>query len=129
MSSERGKQMSRRVKNEIEVDHNHDGIDRRGFLKCMAWAGTGTLCVMQGGVLKSFALNRESDPGAAAAKGELSFVQISDSHMGFNKPANTDVAGTFQAAVDKINGFSTPPEVLVHPRAITHPSQPQGVGQ
>src|ERR1700729_2835463 len=100
--------------NIIKENLNSDGIDRRGFLKCMAWAGAGTLCVMEGGVLKSFALNRGSDPGAAAAKGELSFVQISDSHMGFNKPANTDVLGTFQAAVDKINGLSTPPEFLLH---------------
>jgi hypothetical protein len=35
------------------LDHNHDGIDRRGFLRCMAWAGTGALCVLEGGVLKS----------------------------------------------------------------------------
>src|SRR5450631_583029 len=64
-------------KDEILHDHNHDGIDRRGFLKCMAWAGTGALCVMQGGVLKSYSL---SDPSHAkkAAAGDLSFVQISD---------------------------------------------------
>jgi 3',5'-cyclic-AMP phosphodiesterase len=117
--------MTKNTKDEILYDHNHDGIDRRGFLKCMAWAGTGTLCVMQGGVLKSFALDRGSDPGAAAAKGELSFVQISDSHMGFNKPANTDVAGTFQAAVDKINGLSTPPEFLLHTGDISHLSKPE----
>jgi 3',5'-cyclic-AMP phosphodiesterase len=117
--------MTKNTKDEILYDHNHDGIDRRGFLKCMAWAGTGTLCVMQGGVLKSFALDRGSDPRAAAAKGELSFVQISDSHMGFNKPANTDVAGTFQAAVDKINGLSTPPEFLLHTGDISHLSKPE----
>jgi 3',5'-cyclic-AMP phosphodiesterase len=117
--------MTKNTKDEILYDHNHDGIDRRGFLKCMAWAGTGTLCVMQGGVLKSIALDRGSDPGAAAAKGELSFVQISDSHMGFNKPANTDVAGTFQAAVDKINGLSTPPEFLLHTGDISHLSKPE----
>jgi predicted MPP superfamily phosphohydrolase len=112
-------------KDEILHDHNHDGIDRRGFLKCMAWAGTGTLCVMQGGVLKSFALDRTSDPGGAAAKGELSFVQISDSHMGFNKPANTDVAATFQAAIDKVNGLATPPEFLLHTGDISHLSKPE----
>ena len=50
--------MARRKTNEIVVDHNHDGIDRRGFLKCMAWAGTGTLCVMKGGVLNSYGLSR-----------------------------------------------------------------------
>src|SRR6202158_68376 len=98
--------MTKKVKDEILHDHNNDGVDRRGFLKCMAWAGTGALCVMQGGVLKSYSLSRLSDLGAsAAATGELSFVQISDSHMGFNKPANPDVAGTLKAAVDKINAL------------------------
>jgi len=113
-------------KDEILYDHNQDGIDRRGFLKCMAWAGTGALCVMQGGVLKSYALGRAGDPAgsAAAAKGELSFVQISDSHMGFNKPANPDVAATLKAAVAKINALSTPPEFLLHTGDISHLSKP-----
>src|SRR3954465_13293771 len=90
-----------------EHDHKNDGVDRRGFLKCMAWAGTGALCVMQGGVSKSYSLSRLSELRAPVpTAGELSFVQISDSHMGFNKPANPDVAGTLKAAVDKINGLS-----------------------
>jgi 3',5'-cyclic-AMP phosphodiesterase len=117
--------MKEKVKDEILYDHNHDGIDRRGFLKCMAWAGTGALCVMQGGVLKSFALSPSPDPRRVAAQGELSFVQISDSHMGFNKPANPDVAATLQAAVDKINGLSTPPEFLIHTGDISHLSKPE----
>src|SRR4249920_46939 len=97
--------MAGKTKDELLHDHNKDGIDRRGFLKCMAWAGTGALCVMHGGVLKSYALNRLPDLGSAGAAGELSFVQISDSHMGFNKPANPDVAATLQAAVDKIKAL------------------------
>jgi 3',5'-cyclic-AMP phosphodiesterase len=115
----------RRRKNEIEVDHNHDGIDRRGFLKCMAWAGTGTLCVIQGGVLKSFALNRVNEFHGLAANSELSFAQISDSHMGFNKPANTDVVSTLKAAVDKINALSNAPEFLLHTGDISHLSRPE----
>jgi 3',5'-cyclic-AMP phosphodiesterase len=117
--------MTRKVKDGIEVDHNQDGIDRRGFLKCMAWAGTGTLCMIQGGVLKSFALSRANEFDAAAAQGELSFAQISDSHMGFNKPANTDVAGTLTAAVEKINGLSKAPEFILHTGDITHLSRPE----
>lgn len=112
-------------KDEIEVDHNHDGIDRRGFLKCMAWAGTGTLCVMQGGVLKSFALNRVSGLHEVAATSELSFAQISDSHMGFNKPANTDVVSTLKAAVEKINALPNRPEFLLHTGDISHLSRPE----
>src|SRR5664279_782749 len=88
------------AKDEIQNDHNKDGIDRRGFLKCMAWAGTGAFCVMQGGVLKSYSLSQMSQMGGKMSAGELSFVQISDSHMGFNKAANPDVVGTLKAAVD-----------------------------
>jgi len=117
--------MKNKVADEIMHDHNHDGIDRRGFLKCMAWAGTGALCVLQGGVLKSYSLSRLSDLGPAAAQGELSFVQISDSHMGFNKAANPDVAATLQAAVDKINGLHKAPEFLLHTGDISHLSKPE----
>jgi 3',5'-cyclic-AMP phosphodiesterase len=46
----------------IEKDENKDGIDRRGFLKCMAWAGTGALWIMQGGVLKSFGMSQSLRP-------------------------------------------------------------------
>jgi Icc protein len=106
-------------------DHNGDGIDRRGFLECMAWAGTGAFCVMQGGVLKSFSMSRLGDFDAKKMAGELSFVQISDSHMGFNKPANPDVTGTLKAAVDKINGLSTPPQFLLHTGDISHLSKPE----
>ncbi len=106
--------------NELLIDHNHDGIDRRGFLKCMAWAGTGALCVLQGGVLKSFSLSDSH----RHAQGDLSFVQISDSHMGFNKPANPDVVSTLQAAVTKINALAVPPEFMLHTGDITHLSKP-----
>src|SRR5262249_2526117 len=117
--------MSNRQKDEILHDHNHDGIDRRGFLKCMAWAGTGALCVIQGGVLKSYSLSRLADMDDKATKGDLSFVQISDSHMGFNKPANTDVVGTLKAAVDKINALPSPPEFMLHTGDISHLSKPE----
>src|SRR5205823_13531427 len=86
--------------------------------------GTGALCVMEGGVLKSYALSRAGDQSMAVGKGELSFVQISDSHMGFNKPANPDVAATLKAAVDKINALPTPPEFLLHTGDISHLSKP-----
>jgi Icc protein len=109
----------------LEHDHNNDGVDRRGFLKCMAWAGTGALCVVRGGVLKSFALNSQTGRGMKSHKtGEFSFVQISDSHMGFNKPANPDVIATLQAAVDKINALPEPPDFILHTGDITHLSKP-----
>ena len=117
--------MSERKKDELLHDHNHDGVDRRGFLKCMAWAGTGAFCVMKGGILNSYSLSRISEVSTADMMGELSFVQISDSHMGFNKPANPDVAGTLKAAMDKINALSRAPEFMLHTGDISHLSKPE----
>jgi len=116
--------MSEHTSDELQHDHNHDDVDRRGFLKCMAWAGTGALFVMQGGVLKSSSLSTVLK-GMPAPAGELSFVQISDSHMGFNKAANPDVVGTLRAAVEKINGLATPPEFMLHTGDISHLSKPE----
>src|SRR5215831_2829366 len=117
--------MAEQKKDEIQYDHHHDGIDRRGFLKCMAWAGTGAICVMKGGVMSSYSLSRLAELDPADMKGELSFAQISDSHMGFNKPANTDVVGTLKAAVDKINALPSPPEFMLHTGDISHLSKPE----
>jgi 3',5'-cyclic-AMP phosphodiesterase len=98
-------------------DHNNDGINRRGFLECMAWAGTGVIWTVSGGILSSRAFGQKAPGGA---KGELNFVQISDSHIGFNKPANPDVAATLQATVDKINSLPHPPEFILHTGDISH---------
>jgi 3',5'-cyclic-AMP phosphodiesterase len=106
-------------------DHNHDGIDRRGFLECMAWAGTGAFCVLSGGVMKSYALSQAEHAKYEIANAELSFVQISDSHIGFNKPANPDVSATLQAAVDKINALSAKPAFFLHTGDITQLSKPE----
>ncbi|HWZ78094.1 MAG TPA: hypothetical protein VNX87_16230, partial [Candidatus Sulfotelmatobacter sp.] len=70
-------------------DLNNDGVDRRGFLKCMAWAGTGLIWTMSGGIPTSRAFAKTNGKDAAKS-GDFSFVQISDSHIGFNKPANPD---------------------------------------
>lgn len=84
-------------------------VDRRGFLNCMAWAGTGLLWTMSGGVPKSGLLGAQG-PG----KNDLFFVQISDSHIGFNKAANADVTATMQAAIAKINALPSAPAFLLH---------------
>jgi 3',5'-cyclic-AMP phosphodiesterase len=98
---------------------NKDGIDRRGFLECMAWAGTGVVWTISGGIATSKAFGQ---PGRAA-KGDLTFVQISDSHIGFNRPANPDVNGTLQRAVDKINALDHQPEFLIHTGDLSHTSK------
>lgn len=76
---------------------------------------------MKGGLLHSYALG---GAGGHTGKGELSFVQISDSHVGFSKPANPDVAATLKAAIDKINALSQAPEFLLHTGDISHLSKP-----
>ena len=105
-------------------NEHDDGVDRRGFLHCMAWAGTGALFMVEGGVLKSYSLSR---PGAvpATSAGSFSFVQISDSHMGFNKAANPDVVGTLKTAVERINALPTVPEFMLHTGDISHLSKPE----
>jgi 3',5'-cyclic AMP phosphodiesterase CpdA len=111
------------LSDQILHDHNHDGIDRRGFLKCMAWAGTGAFCVIKGGVLNSYSLSGFPF-GGHEHKGDLTFVQISDSHMGFDKAANPDVVGTLKAAIDKINALLAPPAFILHTGDISHLSKP-----
>jgi plastocyanin len=95
-----------------------DGVDRRGFLQCMAWAGTGMLWAMKGGV----AFSQETRRSDIEHYG-LSFVQISDSHIGFNKPANENVTGTLEEAVARINALSERPEFLIHTGDISHLSR------
>jgi 3',5'-cyclic-AMP phosphodiesterase len=113
--------MSRRIIH----DHNHDGIDRRGFLECMAWAGTGAVCVLSGGVLKSYALSDVLQQKVKHLEGDLSFVQISDSHIGFNKAANPDVTTTLREAIAKVNALATPPAFVIHTGDLTQLSKPE----
>jgi len=92
-----------------------EGSSRRGFLECMRWAGTGVVWSFAGGVASSRLLGGEPAGGA-----DFSFVQISDSHIGFNRPANADVAGTLGEAVGKINALARQPEMILHTGDLTH---------
>jgi 3',5'-cyclic-AMP phosphodiesterase len=93
---------------------------RRHFLKCMAWVGTGAVWTLTGGSLKGSPLGRASGLGDAGA---LRFVQISDSHIGFDKPANTDVTATLRAAIAKIKAEPDPPAFILHTGDLTHLSK------
>jgi 3',5'-cyclic AMP phosphodiesterase CpdA len=104
----------------IVNDSSTDGIDRRGFLKCMAWAGTGVLWTLNGGILSSRALGQDASAAPPATPGTLNFVQISDSHIGFQKPANPDVTATFRETVARINALREAPEFLLHTGDLTH---------
>lgn len=108
------------------IEHNleNDGVDRRGFLKCMAWAGTGMLWTVSGGLLASKILAPVRAAAADIPMGDFSFVQISDSHVGFNKPANADVIGMLKQAIAKINALPKAPDFILHTGDLTHLSEP-----
>jgi Icc protein len=92
----------------------------------MAWVGTGAVWALSSGVLKGSALGQmvhgsmTAHPPAAG----LRFVQISDSHIGFDKPANTDVTATLRAAIAKIKAEPEPPAFVLHTGDLTHLSKP-----
>jgi 3',5'-cyclic-AMP phosphodiesterase len=97
-----------------------DGIDRRDFLSCMAWAGTGLLWSIAGGIPTSRLLAESPQKSLSES---FSFVQISDSHIGFSKPANPDVSATLEKAIARINAGPTP-DFLIHTGDITQNSKP-----
>jgi 3',5'-cyclic AMP phosphodiesterase CpdA len=104
------------------ADHE-DGINRRHALECMIWAGTGVLWTVSGGVPKS--LNLLGDAQAAETNAAaLTFLQISDSHVGFDKPANPNALGTLQEAIDKVGALPQRPSFMIHTGDITHLSRP-----
>jgi Icc protein len=109
--------------NYISVDHSEDGLDRRGFLRCMAWAGTATVWALSGGIPKSFAIGRSALLSEADKK-SIFFAQISDSHIGFNKEANTNVTATLEEAVGKLNALPHAPAFLLHTGDITQLAKP-----
>ena len=98
-------------------------VDRRGFLQCMAWVGTGAVWTMAGGVLKATPLGHAGSSRGAPAG--LHFVQISDSHIGFDKPANPDVTATLRDAVARIKASPQAPAFILHTGDLTHLSKPQ----
>ena len=101
------------------IDERDGGLDRRQTLKCMLWAGTGVVWTVAGGVPSSRLIG-----SAKAAEGSFSFVQISDSHIGFEKPANPDARATLSAAVDKVLATPDKPAFLIHTGDISHTAKP-----
>ena len=86
-----------------------EGRNRREFLKCMAWAGTGALFAFDGGVGSSIGLDAAiAAPIKRAAAEPFTFVQLSDSHIGFNKPPNADARATFREAIAKVKALPSP---------------------
>lgn len=101
-------------------DSNDSGLTRRFALECMTWAGAGVLWTVAGGVPTSRLINR-----AQAATSGFSFAQISDSHIGFSKPANPDPSATLQEAIDRVSTLPEKPAFMIHTGDITHTAKQQ----
>jgi 3',5'-cyclic AMP phosphodiesterase CpdA len=101
-----------------EFDHDN-GLNRRKVLECMTWVGTGVLWTISGGVPHSIGLIGE----AAAETRGLTFAQISDSHIGFEKPANPNARGTLEEAIAKVTALPEKPAFMIHTGDITHLSK------
>ena len=103
---------------------NSDGMDRRKALRCMGWAGAGALYTIGGGVASSIALDAAiAHGGMHAGVAPFTFLQISDSHVGFDKPANPDARATYRAAVAKVKALPVRPDFILHTGDISHLSR------
>jgi 3',5'-cyclic-AMP phosphodiesterase len=98
-----------------QTDHS---TDRRGFLKCMTWAGSAMVWTVAGGIPRSHLIGQ-----ADAAETGFTFAQVSDSHLGFDKPVNTNVTGTFQEALGQVTAMADKPAFVIHTGDMTHLSK------
>src|ERR1700723_1192292 len=97
-----------------------DGVNRRKVLECMTWVGTGVLWTIAGGVPRSLGI---IDQAVAQEASALTFLQISDSHVGFDKPANPNALGTLEEAINKVKALPVKPSFMIHTGDITHLSK------
>ena len=105
------------------MNQNHNeggGISRRKVLECMTWTGTGVLWTISGGVPHSLGLVEAANAAEASA---LTFLQISDSHVGFDKPANPNALGTLEEAISKVKALQSKPAFMIHTGDISHLSK------
>jgi 3',5'-cyclic AMP phosphodiesterase CpdA len=97
-----------------------DKPSRRNVLECMTWAGTGVLWTIAGGVTRSMGI---IDGALAAETTDFTFLQISDSHVGFNRPANPNALGTLEEAIGRVKALPVKPSFMIHTGDISHISK------
>ena len=105
-----------------------EGPNRRSFLKCSSWAGAGVLWTVSGGLAASVSLDQALAAPKMAAKGGVqpfTFLQVSDSHIGFTKDPNPDARATYREAVAKIRAMPVKPAFILHTGDVTQLSKPQ----
>jgi 3',5'-cyclic AMP phosphodiesterase CpdA len=105
---------------EAKMTDRDDGVNRRKVLECMTWAGTGVLWTVAGGVPASLGI---IDEAVAAQNKGFTFLQISDSHMGFDKPANPNVKGTLEECIARVKSLPVSPSFMIHTGDISHLSK------
>jgi 3',5'-cyclic AMP phosphodiesterase CpdA len=107
--------------------NTHDRHTRRDALKCLGFGGAGTLFVLAGGVLTPIDLAAATPPREPRSISSLKplFVQISDTHIGFKKEANPDVAATLNRTIDIVNAMPEQPALVIHTGDITHLCKPE----
>ena len=98
--------------------NDDERIDRRHALECMIWAGTGVLWTVSSGVPVSLGLLGEAN--AAETATGFTFLQISDSHIGFDKAANPHAIDTLKEAIAKVRALPEKPSFMIHTGDITH---------
>src|SRR5215831_13244114 len=109
----------------LDKDVSKAHFNRRTLLRCAAWGGAGVVWALKGGVPRSFSL---IDPAAAAEARSLAFVQISDSHIGFNKDANPDPNATLAAAIEKVRALPNQGRLfMLHTGDVSHLSKPEEI--
>jgi hypothetical protein len=106
--------------NPAQYDPAQYNPGRRGFLKCMTWAGSAMVWTVAGGIPRSHVIGSGLVGAAQAAETGFSFAQVSDSHLGFDKPVNTNVTATFQEALGQVTAAADKPAFLIHTGDLTH---------
>lgn len=95
-------------------------MKRGDFLAHVGWTGAGIVWTLGASGLLTATASAQNGSGS-----DFSFVQISDSHIGFHQAANPDVSGTLRSAVDAINALPKPPAFVIHTGDITHLAKPE----
>jgi 3',5'-cyclic AMP phosphodiesterase CpdA len=111
----------------MSTEHNPEGMSRRQLMRHSAWFGAAVVLTVVGGEVVSHVAG--SSGAAQQATPALRFAQISDSHIGFNGPANTNVTDTFTHAIGQINGLGYTPDFVIHTGDLTHLATPDQFDQ
>jgi len=111
----------------MSAEHDPDGMTRRQLMRHSAWFGAAVVLTVAGGEVISHVAGSEG--AAQPAKPAMRFAQISDSHIGFKGPANTNVTDTFNHAIGQINGLDYTPDFVIHTGDLTHMATPDQFDQ